>query len=332
MRKDFEMQTTIRITYTRCCRLSCLFLVSLLLSACRPSVPVPTAVPSPPPTPAPEPIELVDGLGRSVRLEKPAQRILSLAPSNTEILYAVGAGSQVIGRDMFSDYPEEAMALPDVGGGFGELNTEAIVALQPDLVLAAAITPPEQILALEKLGLVVYAIPNPVEFKELFDNIKIAGVLTGREMESQDLAGILQSRLETVKEVVLKASTRPLVFYELDVTDPNAPWTSGPGTFINTLIQTAGGENLGAALQGDWIQVSLEELIRLNPEVIVLGDYTLGGVTPEMVATRSGWEGIKAVLDQRVYTFDDDLVSRPGPRLLDGLEAMAKLLHPELFQ
>ena len=98
------------------------------------------------------------------------------------------------------------------------------------------------------------------------------------------------------------------------------------------MIRTAGGENLGAGLKGSWIQISLEELIRLDPAVIILGDYTLGGVKPEMVAQRAGWEGLKAVKERRVYIFEDNLGSRPGPRLLDGLEALARLLHPELFK
>ena len=122
------------------------------------------------------------------------------------------------------------------------------------------------------------------------------------------------------------------MFYELDSTDPNAPWTSGPGTFIDTMIRAAGGENLGATLEGAWLQVSLEELIRRDPQVIILGDYTLGGVTLEMVMERLGWQGLQAVQEQRIYIFDDNLVSRPGPRLLDGLEALAKLLHPALFE
>jgi len=278
------------------------------------------------------PIVIVDGLGHEITLKKTAQRILSLAPSNTEILFAIGAGDQVVGRDSFSDYPQEALALSDVGGGFGELNTEAIVSLQPDLVLAAEITPPEQILALENLGMTVFALKNPVEFEELFNNLKTVGVLTGRESEAQILSDALLSRLQVVESTISAANGHPLVFYELDVTDPNAPWTSGPGTFIDTMIRRAGGENLGSALQGFWIQVSLEELIRLDPDVIILGDYTLGGVTPEMVAQRVGWEGLKAVKEGHVYIFDDNLVSRPGPRLLDGLEAMARLLHPELFK
>lgn len=308
--------------------------ILLLLSSCNTLTPIQTEMPAS--ATAVEatraPIVLTDGLEREITLDGPAQRILSLAPSNTEILFAIGAGEQVIGRDTFSDYPPEALSIADIGGGFGELNTEAIVSLQPDLVLAAEITPPEQILALENLGLVVYALPNPVEFDELFDNLNTVGALSGRVMEAQVLSDSLRDRLQKVQDILIDVEDIPLVFYELDATDPNAPWTSGPGTFIDTMIRTAGGENLGSALQGSWIQVSLEELIRLDPEVIILGDYTLGGVTPEMVAGRTGWEGLQAVREQRVYTFDDNLVSRPGPRLLDGLEALAALLHPELFQ
>lgn len=295
-----------------------------LSSASTPTVPATTS--------SAAPIVLVDGLEREITLGNPARRIVSLAPSNTEILFAIGAGGLVVGRDTFSDYPVEALAIADIGGGFGELNTEAIVSLDPDLVLAAEITPPEQILALENLGLEVFALPNPVEFEQLFNNLKITGILTGKEMEAQNLSNSLRSRLQEVENTISNTSERPLVFYELDATDPNAPWTSGPGTFIDTMIRTAGGENLGSSLAGAWIQVSLEELIRLDPDVIILGDYTLGGVTPEMVAQRTGWEGLKAVEHQNVYTFDDNLVSRPGPRLLEGLEALALLLHPELFK
>lgn len=314
--------------------LAAILVCTIWLSSCNTLSPsqIVTMSPTSAITPSTAPIVIVDGLGHAITLAKPAQRILSLAPSNTEILFAIGAGRQLVGRDSFSDYPQEALALSDVGGGFGELNTEAIVSLQPDLVLAAEITPPEQILALENLGMTVFALKNPVEFEELFNNIKTVGVLTGRESEAQILSDSLLNRLQVVESAISATSRLPLVFYELDVTDPNAPWTSGPGTFIDTMIRKAGGENLGSALQGFWIQVSLEELIRLDPEVIILGDYTLGGVTPDMVAQRTGWEGLKAVIDGRVYTFDDNMVSRPGPRLLDGLEAMARLLHPELFR
>jgi iron complex transport system substrate-binding protein len=118
-----------------------------------------------------------------------------------------------------------------------------------------------------------------------------------------------------------------VVYYELDATDPNAPYTSGPGTFVDLLIKSAGGENFGAGLSREWVQVSVEELLSRQPDVIVLGDYTYGGVTAEQVRARAGWDALTAVQQNKVFTFDDNLVSRPGPRLVDGLEAMAKLLH-----
>ena len=295
-------------------------LASSALSACQSATPTPAS------------ISLTDGLGRAVTLPGPAQRVISLGPSNTEILFAIGAGAQVVGRDSFSDYPAEAQALSDVGGGFGELNKEAIVALEADLVLVADIFPAEQIKALEDLGLTVYALPNPTNFEGMYKNLETVAMLTGHEAQAADLVKTLKARVDAVTQKIAGAAESPLVFYELDSTDINAPYTAGPGTFIDTLISAAGGVNLGGKLNGSWVQVSIEELITQNPAIIVLGDYTWGGVTPEMVQARPGWETLTAVKNGQVFTFDDNLVSRPGPRLVDGLEALAKLLHPDLFK
>jgi iron complex transport system substrate-binding protein len=134
-----------------------------------------------------------------------------------------------------------------------------------------------------------------------------------------------------VEQKVAQATETPRVFYELDSTEPDAPWTAGPGTFIDTLIQMAGGENVAADLEGQYVQISLEKLVVEDPAVILLGDAAYG-ITPESVGQRSGWESLSAVKDDRVYPFDDNLVSRPGPRLVDGLETLANLLHPELSE
>lgn len=273
-----------------------------------------------------------DGLGRKVTLNGIPQRIVSLAPSNTEILFAIGAGSQVVGRDDFSDYPEQAAQVTDIGGGFGKLDEETIVSLQPDLVLAADITPAEQVKALEDLGLSVYQLPNPTTLDGMYTNLQTVAELTGHQAEAEQLIGKLKVRVKAVEDKIAAVQDKPSVFYELDSTDPNAPYTSGPGTFIDTLIDMSGGTNLGSVLDSAWAQISLEELVTKDPNIIILGDYTWGGVTPEDVAKRSGWETLSAVKDGKVFTFDDNLVSRPGPRMVDGLEAMAKLLHPELFK
>lgn len=294
----------------------------LLLAACAPAAT---------PTPTPAPITLTDGLGRTVTLAAPAQRVISFAPSNTEILFAIGAGAQLVGRDDPSDYPAEAQNVASIGSLYGAMNTEAIVALQPDLILAAEINNPEQVQALEDLGLTVYLLANPQDFDGLYENLSIVGRLTGRETEAQALGQALKARVEAVLLKLDGVTTRPKVFYELDATDPTKPYTIGDGTFMNVLIQLAGGDNIAAGLGNPYPQISSEELVKQNPDIILLGDAAYG-VTPEVVQQRAGWDAIAAVQNGNVVAFDDNLASRPGPRLVDGLETLAKLLHPELFK
>lgn len=284
------------------------------------------------PTPTTGPILLTDGLNREIIFDKPATRVISIAPSNTEVLFAVGAGSQVVGRDEFSDYPQQVTEITNVGGGFGQLNTEAMVALTPDLVLASELTPAEQVDAIEKLGMKVYLLPNPQTIEEMYENLRVVGQITGHSQDADKLIAELTTRVKAIDDMLAAVEERPLVFYELDSTDPNAPWTAGMGTFIDTLISRAGGLNVGGKLQDPYAQISIEQLLLDQPDVIVLGDYTWGGVTPEDVAARQGWTDLDAVKQEKIYTFDDNLVSRPGPRMVDGLELLAKLLHPDLFK
>jgi iron complex transport system substrate-binding protein len=327
--------------------------LALLLAACgapaatqAPATAAPAATPSavastPPETAAPgesesagpsaaAAIELVDGLGRTVTLDGPAERIVSLAPSNTEILYAIGAGEQVVGRDDLSDFPAEAQQATSVGSTFGALNTEAIVDLEPDLVLAAEVNTPEQVAELESLGLTVYYLGNPDDFEGLWANLGIAGTLAGRDAEAAALVESLDARYEAVLAAVADATETPTVFYELDATDPTKPFTVGPGSFMDTMIELAGGENVGRALATEFAQMSSEELVAADPDPIILGDAAYG-VTPESVGQRAGWGALAGVENGRVHPFDDNLTSRPGPRMVDGLEALAELLHPEAF-
>ena len=275
-------------------------------------------------------VTLTDGLGREVKLAGPAQRVVSLAPSNTEILYAIGAGSQVVGRDTLSDYPEAAKTATDIGSAFEALNTELIVSLKPDLVLAAEINTADQVKALEDLGLTVYYLKNPVTLEELYGNLEIVAQLTGHASDAAKVIDELKARVAAVDEKIATAAEKPTVFYELDATDPAKPYTVGKGTFITLLIERAGGQNIAGDLDA-YPQLSLEQVVAADPDFIILGDSAYG-TTPETVATRPGWDGLSAVKNNQVFPFDDNLVSRPGPRLVDGLEALAKLLHPELFK
>jgi len=275
-------------------------------------------------------LTLTDGLGREVKLNGPAQHVVSLAPSNTEILFAIGAGGQVVGRDALSDFPAEAKNLTDIGSTFDALNTEQIVSLKPDLVLAAEINTPEQVKQLEGLGLTVYYLKNPLTLEEMYGNLGIVAQLTGHEKEAAALTESLKARVAAVDQKIAPISSRPNVFYELDATDPAKPYTAGKGTFITQLIERAGGHNIAADIDG-YPQLSLEQVVAADPSFIILGDSAYG-ITPESIAARPGWENLSAVKNSKVFPFDDNLVSRPGPRLVDALEGLAKLLRPELFQ
>ena len=312
-------------------------LLALFITGCGPAS-TPTEVPAPvsteiPATEAPSSsaeIQLTDGLGRSVVLKEAAQRIISLAPSNTEILFAIGAGSQMVGRDSLSDYPAESANVTDIGSAYEALNTEMIISLKPDLIIAAEINTPEQVKELEDLGLTVYYLNNPHTLEELYDNLKIVAQLTGREAETTALIDSLKARVAAVDEKIAPLSSRISIFYEIDGTDPAKPYTAGKDTFITLLIERAGGYNIAADIEG-YPQLSLEQVVAADPAFILLGDAAYG-VTPESIATRPGWENLSAVKNGQVFPFDDNLLSRPGPRLVDGLEALAKLLRPELFK
>ena len=316
-----------------------LTLLIALLAACAPAAqPTPTAAPVSteisvtdvvPTETVADGLSFTDGLGREVTLAAPAQRVVSLAPSNTEILFAVGAGDQVVGRDEFSDYPVDAAAIESVGGSMGEYSAEAIVALEPDLVLAAEINTPELISQLEDLGLTVYYLKNPTSIEEMYTNLEIIGQLTGHD--TTELVDSLKSRVAAVDEKIAPISARPSVFYEIDASDPNKPWTYGPGSFGNLLIERAGGSNIASDAPDSYPQLSLEQVVVANPFVILLGD-SMWGVTPEAVLGREGWSTIAAVQNNQIFPIDDNLISRPGPRLVDGLEALAKILHPDLFK
>jgi iron complex transport system substrate-binding protein len=304
-------------------------LVTLLitwLAACAPQA-APTVAPGDLTAP---PQTFTDGLDRQVTLPGGiASRIVSLAPSNTEILFAIGAGDQVVGRDQLSDFPEEAKDVSDIGSTFDALNTELIVSLKPDLVLAAEINTPEQVKQLEDLGLTVYYLKNPTTLEEMYSNLELVAQMTGHSDEASTLIESLKERVAAVDEKIAPISSRPSVFYELDGTDPAKPYTAGKGTFITQLIERAGGHNIAADLEG-YPQLSLEQVVAADPAFIILGDARYG-VTPESIAERPGWENLSAVKNGKVVPFNDDLVSRPGPRLVDALEELAKLLRPELF-
>ncbi|MCD6576906.1 MAG: ABC transporter substrate-binding protein [Anaerolineaceae bacterium] len=276
-------------------------------------------------------ISIVDGLDKQITLDQPAENIVTLSPPITEMLFAIGAGDQVIARDSFSDYPEAALSLPDIGGGFAEYDLETIVSLAPDLVIAGSINTPELVKSLEDLGFTVYYLANPSDLEGTFASIEALGVLSGHKNEAQELVKGLRSRVDAVSTALEGIEEKPTVYYELDATDLAKPYTPGPNTFYTSMIEMAGGENIGEKLEFEWAQISLEQLLIEDPDLILLGD-AMWGVTPESVAERAGWSSLTAVSNGMVLPFDDNLIARIGPRQVDGLEALAKIFHPDLFK
>ena len=284
--------------------------------------PSPTLAPSPT---AAYPVTVVDDRGKSLTLGVAPARIVSLAPSATEILFALGAGDRIVATDDFSDYPAEAKALPKVGGS--RTSPEKIVALKPDLILAISSgNLPAQ---LESLNQPLFVF-DPNDLEGVYRNIVGVGQLVGREQPARDVVADMRARISAVADKAKQASNKPKILHEVDSTDPARIYVAGPRNFIDSMITLCGGINVAADASAKFPRLSAEEIIARAPEVIVLADFRFG-TTPEIVMARPGWSSIPAVRSRAIYPIDDDLVSRPGPRLVLGFEAYARIIHPELF-
>lgn len=277
-----------------------------------------------------ETVTFTDDLHREVTVPMPLTSVVTLAPSLTETLAYLGAEDLITAVDINSDFPESLSELPRITGWDMSINYEELVALGPDLILASEMTSLEAISSMEDLGLNVFCIKNPADFPELFESILMIGELIGKTPEAEELTAALSDRAAEIEAAAAEAEDKPLVFYEIDATDPAKPWTAGKGTFISKLIQMAGGVNLGDELDGEWIQISLEALLKADPQIILLGD-SMYGSTAEAASQRTGWSEISAVKSGKLFEFDDNLVTRPGPRLVEGFELIAQMIHPELF-
>jgi iron complex transport system substrate-binding protein len=306
-----------------------LSLLVLLLAACGPSASplatTPTASSAVTAAPAAFPVTVTDFQSRPVTIAARPVRIVSIGPSNTEFLFALGAGDRVVGVDDFSDTPAAASTLEKIGGV--KVNVEKVVSLRPDLVLSVKFSDG----TIEKIA--AAGIPTLVVDPVGLTDVTRSAILLGKAVgaDGDKLAAQIDQQLQAVKTSVAKASAKPRVFHEVDASDPAKPFTVGPGSYIQDLIDLAGGTNIAAGAASPYPQISLEEVLRADPEVIVLGDADYG-TTPEQVAARAGWSGISAVKNKRVVGISDSLVSRPGPRVAEAASAYAKLLHPELFR
>ena len=282
-----------------------------------------TQVPSASPQAA-YPMTLTDDEGTAVELVAEPQRIVSLTPATTEILFRLGAGDRVVATTDFDDYPPEAVALPDVAS-YTAVDVEKIVGLETDLVIAGGnfFNDPAAIAQLRELGIPVLVTYAP-DIATVLRDIELVGTAVGLAQEAKDLTAAMQADFDQVAAATADLP-RPRVFYELDATTDI--YTAAQDSFVAEMIELAGGEAITTDSPTDFA-ISIEQLVAADPEVIVLGDAVYG-VTPEAVAARPGWDVMTAVREGSIRGVNDLVVTRPGPRLVEGLRELALAIHPD---
>lgn len=305
----------------------------LALVACSDDAETPTATPSETTTPAattatpaataeaPGPISLVDSSDFTFELAGPAQRVISHSPAATEILFALGAGGQVVARDNFSNYPPEASDLPEVA--YSSPDPEQDLAHEPDLVIFSG-RQRESIEQFRGLEIPVFYLLEPTDLAGVMQNIRTIATLTGHEEAGEVLIADLEARIAAIEDTLADVSDGPRVFYELS----DVLHSVSPETFVGSALALLKIENIAAGADGPFPQLSSEAVVEADPEVVLVA-YP---VPMETILGRPGWGGVTAVADARVYPVDPDLMSRPGPRIVDGIEAVAKLLYPDHFE
>jgi iron complex transport system substrate-binding protein len=275
-------------------------------------------------------ITAVDSMGRSLSLSAPARRIVSLSPEATESLYAIGAGKLMVGDTDYCDYPAEAKTLAKIGGFSADtISVEKIVALRPDLVVTAGTIHQPVEAALSKLGVPIFAY-LPTNFAAIEEEIRALGRLAGLAEQGRAVADTLHGALEKARSLTasLPDSRRPRVFWQV-YDEPLM--TCGADSFPHQVIELAGGRDIFSDLPGPWPVVSAEEVLRRSPQVILSPDDMGDKVDPVKLASRPGWAAIPAVRDKKIALLSANLVSRAGPRIVEGVLAALKVLHPELF-
>jgi len=268
------------------------------------------------------PLTVTDFLEKEITIEQEPKRIVSLAPSVTELIFALGAGDKVVGVTEYDTYPEEVKDIAKVGGFEGP-NIELITAQKPDLVFASNLSGKEEMETIEKMGIPVVMI-EARSIDDIYKSIEIIGKITDTEEKGKEIIEEMKNRIQEISDKV-KDKPKVKVYNLVDI---NGNWTGGKGTFIHEIINLAGGTNIAEDLEG-WVQYSIEELVRKNPDVIVMPSYA-GDV--DSIKNMEGFKDTNAVKNDNIYVVsNDDLISRATNRIVLGLEEIAKFLHPEVF-
>lgn len=270
-------------------------------------------------------VTLIDDLGREVQLDRIPERIVSLAPSNTEMLFALGLDDRIVGVSEHCDYPAAALEKPKVGT-FAEPNLELVVAAEPHLVVAVHLQE-EKLTRLAELGIPVLVL-SPSSVAEIYASLELLGEAAQVQENARAYVAQMQERIQKVSERVASLPAPKRVYYEV-YADPLM--SVGPDTVIHELIEIAGGQNIFTDVETPYPKISAEAVIDRNPEVIIFPDYH--GDEEFManeIINRPGWQSIYAVQNERVVGINPDIISRPGPRVVEAVEQLAAIIYPEL--
>ncbi len=276
------------------------------------------------------PIEVKDGSGEKIKIEEKPEAIVSLLPSNTETAYALGLGEKIVGVSDYCNYPTEAANKPKVGGL--EINVEKVLELNPDLVLLSAshfTNAKDTIKQFQTADIDVVIVPDANSFEEAYGTIELIAKATGTSEKGEEMINDMKKEVATIKEKASKIKDKKKVWIEVS-SSPDL-YTAGSGTFMGDMLEIIHAENI-AADQNGWVTMSEEQVIERNPDVIITtyGYYIEN--PEEQIYGRKAWSEVKAVKNKQIYDVNNDTVSRPGPRLTEGLQLLAEKIYPETFK
>lgn len=270
---------------------------------------------------------VTDDLDKELTFEEVPATVVSLIPSNTEILYEIGAGDKVVGATDYDNYPAEAAEVERVSDSVA-FNAERIIEMEPDVVIGYSTGGPTGYEELEAAGIQVFVIESAQSFEDVYGDIEQISTVMGLEDKGEEVIGSIQQQIEEVQETVATVEEKRQLYFEISPS-PEI-YTTGQKTFQQEILNHANVENLFGDLEG-WPQISEEEVIKRNPEIIATTVSYTENPTDEIKA-REGWNSIEAVQNDQVFFLDSDVTSRPGPRIGEAVELVAKTVYPEAFE
>lgn len=276
------------------------------------------------------PVTLTDATGTEITIENKPTRIVSLMPSNTEIVFSLEAGDNVVGVTDWDNYPEEVLEIEKVGGL--DFNIEKVMALEPDLVLANAsgMSNEAGYKQLQSVGVPVVVVPDATSFEGVYDAISLIGKAVGADQKATEIISTMKEKLENIKEKASAISEKEKKTVWVEVQPGPDLYTTGKGTFMDDMLTLINAKNAAGDYEG-WVKFTEEDALLLNPDVIVVtyGFYVENPT--EMVYNRPAWKDVPAVKDKQVFEVDADKTNRSGPRLVEGVEELASVIYPEIF-